>query len=109
MPPATCTLWLGGVTLRRKSATCAATEVSARTMLPGPDTCTEPPLNVPGLPLLPRLGDTTMVIVAADPDCSEGRVQLTMVLVEAPPQVPAEVLAETKLSGTPVTVGLRLS
>jgi hypothetical protein len=50
-----------------------------------------------------------MVIVAVEPDCSVGRLQLTTALVEPPPQVPAVVLAETNVSGTPVTEEFRLS
>ena len=44
-----------------------------------------------------------------EPACNEGRLQLMVKLVEAPPQVPAVALAETKVSGTLVTDGLRLS
>lgn len=95
--------------MRLKSDICAGTEVCARTMLPAPVTCTEPPLKEPAVPLLFGVGDTTMVIVAVEPDCSEGKLQLTIALVDPPPQVPALVLADTKVSGTPVIKGLRLS
>ena len=57
-----------GLTVRLKSDICAATEVCARTMLPGPVTCTEPPLKKASVPLLFGVGVTTMVTVAVEPD-----------------------------------------
>jgi hypothetical protein len=79
-------------------------------MLPGPITCTEPPLKKACVPALFGVGVTTIVTVAVEPDCSEGRLQLTMEFVEPPPpQVPAVVLAETNVNGTIVFAGLRLS
>jgi hypothetical protein len=92
-----------------KSDVCAATDVSARTTLPGPIACTDPPLNDDGLPLLFAAGVAVMVTVAVEPACRGGRVQLTLVLVEPPPQVPEVTLAVILLSGTPVTNGLTLS
>ena len=87
----------------------AGTEVCANTILPCPDTCTVPPLNVAWLPLLFGLGITTIVIVAVEPDCKDGMLQLTVLAVDTPPQVPEVVAADWKVSGTPVTVELRLS
>src|SRR5215472_4035925 len=92
-----------------KSDITAGTEVCARTMLPALMTCTVPPLKVAWLPLEFDVGVITMVTVAVEPACSEGRVQLTTELVETPPQVPELVLADTKVTGTPVIEGLRLS
>src|SRR5712691_2534762 len=78
-------------------------------MFPCPIACTEPPLNEGVLPLLVAVGVAEMIIVAVEPDCSEGRLQLTMVLVDAPPQVPEVTLAVMAVRGTPVTAELRLS
>ena len=93
-----------------KSDMVAGTEVCARTMLPGPIACTVPPLKVCGeLPLVFGVGVTTTVIVAVDPDCNEGTLQLTTALVDAPPQVPDVTLAETNVNGTMVIWELKLS
>ena len=73
-------------------------------MLPNPETCTVPPLNDSGeLPLEFGVGVTTIVTVAVDPDCRDGRLQLTIAFVVTPPHVPELMLAETKVNGTPVT------
>src|SRR5579862_9264774 len=91
-----------------KSDIVAGTKVCARMLFPGPSTCTEPPLNDSGdVPFW--FGITTTVTVAVEPDCKEGIVQLITALVDTPPQVPAVVLAETKVKGTNVYWELKLS
>src|ERR1700745_3145736 len=88
----------------------AGTEVDARTMLPCAVTCTVPPLKDCGeVPLALALGTTTMTTVAVEPDCSEPRLQLTTKFVVAPPHVPVLAVADTNVSGMPVTAGLKLS
>src|SRR5579872_1861374 len=81
-------------------------------MLPGPITCTVPPLKLPpSLPvLLLAVGVTTIVMVAVDPDCSDIGPQLTLPLVELLlVQLPELMLAELNVSGTIVAAELRSS
>ena len=87
-----------GLTNMLKSDMAAGTDVVASTMLPGALICTVPPLKDSGeVPLGLALGTTTMTTVAVEPDCSEGRLQLTRKFALAPPQVP--VLADMQWKG----------
>ena len=43
-----------------------------------------------------------IVTVAVEPDCSELMVQLTLVPLAPPPQVPDVAVAESNVTGTPV-------
>ena len=97
-----------GLTLMLKSDIFAGTEVVASLIMFVPVATTVPPLKVASPPV--AVGATTMVIVAVEPDCRDGILQITLVVVEPPLQVPlGEALAETKVSGTSVTLGLKLS
>src|SRR5579863_3465636 len=87
----------------------AETDVWASTMLPGPITCTVPPLNKTCPPVLVDVGVAVIVTVAVEPDCSEGRLQLTTGFVDAPPHVPELTLAVTLVKATFVTVWLILA
>src|SRR5579859_3065771 len=87
----------------------AGTEVCASTILPGPMTCTVPPLNETCPPLLVDVGVAVIVTVAVDPDCNDGKLQLTTGFVEAPPQVPELTLAVTLVNATFVTAWLILA
>lgn len=80
-------------------------------MLPGPITCTVPPLKLPpSLPLLLAVGVTTIVMVAVDPDCSDIGPQLTPPPVELLlVQLPELMLAELNVTGTIVAAELRSS
>ncbi len=66
---------------------------------------TLPPLNVPPDPFAVGVGVSTTVRVAVDPSCKLGRLQVMVVEVEPPEQVPPPVIdAETNVTGTPVVV-----
>ena len=92
-----------------KSDIVAPTCIGLETMLPGAETCTVPPLNACELPVVLPVGVTTMVTVAVEPACKDGRLQLTIAFVLPPPHVPELEVAELNVSGTPVTAELRLS
>jgi hypothetical protein len=93
-----------------KSDIVADTDVCAKgTMLPAAITCTVPPVKPWGIPVALPVGVTTIVTVAVDPAWREGKLQLTMTLVETPPHVPELTLAELNVRGTPVTLELKLS
>jgi hypothetical protein len=92
-----------------KSDIWAATEVCVGATLFAALARTAPPLKVAAFPLLLAVGVNTIVIVAVDPDCNCGIVQETLVEIEPPEHCPEVALAETKVRGTIVVVGLRSS
>src|SRR4051812_38555369 len=87
----------------------AATDVCARTMLPDAMASTVPPLNVSGLPSLFAVGVAIMVTVAVEPDCNDGRVQLTLEFAETAPQLPAVTLGVMLVKGTCVSVEFKFA
>ncbi len=92
-----------------KSDIFAETEAWFGVMLLGEFATTLPPLKVAAPPSALGVGVNTIVTVAVEPDWSDWILQETLVEVEPPLQVPEVALAETKVTGTTVVLGLMSS